>query len=90
MCIRDRTQLRDEATRSVAESLSGLRSQYPDVEVNEEEQQGNPVELLSEASRSAAMVVVGSRGRGGFLGLLLGSVSHGVAHHAKCSVAIVR
>ena len=84
------TQLRDEATRSVAESLSGLRSQYPDVEVNEEEQQGNPVELLSEASRSAAMVVVGSRGRGGFLGLLLGSVSHGVAHHAKCSVAIVR
>ncbi|MAT60318.1 MAG: universal stress protein UspA [Micrococcales bacterium] len=84
------TQLRDDAARAVTELLSGVRNRYPDIEVVEDEQQGNPVELLTEASESAAMVVVGSRGRGGFLGLLLGSVSHGVAHHAKCSVAIVR
>lgn len=51
--------------------------------------EGNPVDVLHDESRDAAVVVVGSRGRGGFAGLLLGSVSQRVAQHAACPVVIV-
>jgi len=52
--------------------------------------QGGGAPVLLDASRDALMVVVGSRGRGGFAGLLLGSVSAKVAEHAECTVLIVR
>jgi nucleotide-binding universal stress UspA family protein len=52
--------------------------------------QGGGAPVLLDASRDAFMVVVGSRGRGGFAGLLLGSVSATVAEHAECTVLIVR
>lgn len=73
----------------VAESLAGWQEKYPDVAVRRHSVRGLPVEALIRQSQNACLVVLGTRGRGGFGGLLLGSVSQGVMHRAQCPVAIV-
>ena len=52
--------------------------------------EGNPAKVLVDASADAAMLVVGSRGHGGFTGLLIGSVSSDCAAYARCPVLIIR
>ena len=49
----------------------------------------NPADALLDAARDAGLLVVGTRGHGGFKGLLLGSVSQQASHHAPCPVVIV-
>ena len=75
--------------RDTSEAMAGFRDDFPDVKVRQEVMKGSPVKALVKASDHAAMLVVGSRGLGGFRGLLLGSVSHAVVHKAACSVAVV-
>lgn len=50
----------------------------------------SPAEALAEASETASLVAVGGRGHGGFRGLLFGSVSHALIHHARCPVVVAR
>jgi nucleotide-binding universal stress UspA family protein len=78
------------AERILSEALAGFSDRYPDVTVTPEAIPIPPQRALTDASQSAELVVVGSRGRGAFAGLLLGSVSQSVLHHARCPVAVVR
>jgi nucleotide-binding universal stress UspA family protein len=86
----DLEQIYDFGTRAAKEHLLPWRDKYPQVEVHETVVRAHPVEALAEASSRADLLVVGSRGRGAFGSAVLGSVGHGVLHHAYCPVAIVR
>ena len=85
----DKETLEKESQREMSEMLAGWRGKYPEVPVTETIEQSHPVEALVRASQTADLVVVGCRGRGGFRGMLLGSVSQGVIRHAHCPVAVV-
>ena len=65
------------------------RSHFPGLAVETQLVDGSPVEILVEASRHVEHIVVGTRGRGGFAGMLLGSTSDGVLHHTKGPVMVV-
>jgi nucleotide-binding universal stress UspA family protein len=75
---------------SLAEALAAARERFPLVDVRQIVVHAAPAGALVAASAGAELLVVGSRGRGGFASLLLGSVSHAVLHHAHCPVAVVR
>ena len=72
----------------VDDIATGLGGKVPEVTVTVAK--GNPAEELVKAARGADMLVVGSRGSGGFGRLLMGSVSSQVTHHAECPVMVVR
>jgi nucleotide-binding universal stress UspA family protein len=84
-------QLQLESTRQrLAEEIAPWAEKFPDVPVDPAAVGGHPAEVLIDQSRHAALVVVGTRGHGGFDGLLLGAVSLQLIHHSDCPVLIVR
>jgi nucleotide-binding universal stress UspA family protein len=87
--IYDAEDLRAEEVRLLTETMAGWQEKYPDVDVRRIVVQGRPGPALLDAARDAALLVVGARGRGGFTGLLLGTVGLAALHHAPCPVAIV-
>ncbi len=83
--------VRDKAGWVVlTESLAGWPEQYPNVRVDRMVEHGNPVNKIRALSKGAQTVVVGSRGRGGFTGLLLGSTSRSLSHLLDCPLIIAR
>ncbi|MFJ2915704.1 universal stress protein [Streptomyces sp. NPDC087228] len=75
--------------RMLYETTAGWSSKYPDVHLTHEVPIGHPVEELAGASEHALAVIVGRRGRGGYTGMRLGSVVHGLLHRAHCPVITV-
>jgi nucleotide-binding universal stress UspA family protein len=81
----------DQAMRHVLDAASARVAKVaPKVVMEGKSHEGSPATDLIEASEGADLLVVGSRGLGGFRGLLLGSVSHQCSLHARCPVVIVR
>jgi nucleotide-binding universal stress UspA family protein len=74
----------------LAQRLAGWGAKYPDVQVERVVVKDRPAHALQARSVGAQLLVVGSRGRGGASGMLLGSVSQALLGHAECPVAIVR
>jgi nucleotide-binding universal stress UspA family protein len=74
-------QIQDDALKTVADE---------DVDVTAQVVQGPPASALLDTASGADLLIVGSRGHGGFTGLLLGSVSTQVVHHARCPVLVIR
>ena len=85
----DEAGMRMAATARLEQLMSPLRDLHPGVDAEAEVRVGSPREVLLEAAQGARLLVVGSRGLGGFRGLLLGSVSHALVQHAPCPVAVV-
>lgn len=83
-------EVRKAAEELVARVVAEVAGDAPGVEVRPLAVEGRPASALVETAQGAELLVVGSRGRGGFKELVLGSVSHQVASHAPCPVVIHR
>ena len=75
---------------ALAERLAGWQERYPQVGTRRRIEIGEPARWLIEASERAQLIVVGSHGRGGFAGMLLGSVGSAVVNRAKIPVIVAR
>jgi nucleotide-binding universal stress UspA family protein len=86
----DGTRLRSAERASLRDWVGPWREKYPDVAVEVLVVKGDAAGVLVAMSSAAQLVVVGTRGHGGFTGLLLGSVGQKLLHHAHCPVLIAR
>ena len=79
-----------EAKTIVEYAVAKVREAHPTIALVEgKAPSGHPASMLLKEAQDATLLVVGSRGRGGFAGLLLGSVSQQVIHHSPCPVIVV-
>ncbi|WP_068148183.1 universal stress protein [Rhodococcoides corynebacterioides] len=79
-----------EERRWVHDRVRPVQDKFPDVHVTVSSSSSSPAAGLRSLSSSSQLIVVGSRGRGKVTGMILGSVSQNVVHHAHCSVLVVR
>jgi nucleotide-binding universal stress UspA family protein len=88
--VQDVAELESAEQHLTSKAMRGWQAKYPDVEISTRLIPTDARHALAKVSHEVQLVVVGARGRGGFGGLLLGSVGHYLLHHAACPVAIVR
>jgi nucleotide-binding universal stress UspA family protein len=86
----DWSAVKAEEERVLAEGLAGWQERYPDVTVHRLLVCDRPARVLVETSETAQLVVLGSHGRGGFAGMLLGSVSNAVVQSVRMPVIVAR
>ena len=84
--LEDVLALSEEA---LAEDLDRIRQRYSDVEIHAQVRRGHPADELRRVSENAQLLAVGSHGRSIGRSVLVGSISHGVLHHASCPVAVL-
>ncbi|MCO4264224.1 universal stress protein [Pseudarthrobacter sp. MDT3-26] len=83
--------IQEEDKIVLAESVAGLTDKYPDLVVHQRlENDEDPAKALVDAAASARLLVLGSRGRGGFSRLLLGSTAHAVLQRVPCPTVVTR
>lgn len=88
---RDELQdVQEDELKVTARQLAAFTELHPEVDLRQKVVRGSAESVLVSAAKDAALVVVGSRGRGGFLGLVLGSVSQALLQHAVSPVAVAR
>ena len=80
----------EDVRRSLEAALERVRARYPDLRIDPRVVSGHPAPVLVEASKGADLLVVGSRGHGEFVGMLIGSVSEYCATNAHCPVLVHR
>lgn len=83
-------QMPKDAAAILDQQVADVLGEQPDIELERQVVEGLPSNVVLKAAQGAEMVVVGSRGHGGFTGMLLGSVSTALVHHAPCPVVVVR
>ncbi|MGO4383606.1 universal stress protein [Specibacter sp. RAF43] len=86
----DREALFAEIQTQLDAGEAWLRNHFPKLPIEVRLVEGSAVEVLVKASETSQLLVMGTRGRGGFAGMLLGSTTDGVRHHAKGPVMVVR
>ncbi|QMV24533.1 universal stress protein [Streptomyces sp. SCUT-3] len=79
----------EEGSAEISEALAGQGERFPEVKVRHEVLSGRPAIVLTRAATGAQCLVVGSRGRGGFRGMLLGSTGRTLVHSARCPLVVV-
>jgi nucleotide-binding universal stress UspA family protein len=81
---------RDSAESVIRAAVARVKELQPHVPCQGKAVSGHPAEVILREAEDADMIVVGSRGHGGFASLLLGSVTQHLVHHARCPVVVVR
>jgi nucleotide-binding universal stress UspA family protein len=80
----------EDVRKALDTAVAGVRAEHPSVVIDPRVVSGHPAPILVEASKGADLLVIGSRGHGEFVGMLIGSVSEYCATNAHCPVLVHR